>query len=137
MQVCRSDQSSSADHQRTLHVSGSDELVGDAERVDEAGAHRLHVESGTAVCTEARLQAAGCRRVNLVGRGSADDDEFELRRIQIRAFERRSGCAFRQIAGGLVFRDNMPLLDAGAFTDPRVAGIDQRLELRVGQNALG
>jgi len=37
------------DHQRTLVRTGADELFGDGHRINKAAAHRLYVESGSAI----------------------------------------------------------------------------------------
>ena len=55
-----------------LCAPGADEEVGGGERVDEARAHRLHVEGGAALHAELRLQQAGARREHHVGRGRGE-----------------------------------------------------------------
>ena len=49
----------------------ADELLGDPERVDESGAHRLHVERGASLGPEAGLQPACGRRVDPIRRGGS------------------------------------------------------------------
>jgi len=39
-----------------------------------------------------------------------------------------------EVAGGLAFGGDVPLADAGARGDPFVAGFDELLEVRVGQD---
>ena len=42
----------------------------------------------------------------------------------------------RKIGGGLALRRHVTLLDAGAGANPFVAGVDEPLEIRVGQYLL-
>ncbi len=67
-----------ADDERIARQPACHHPVGNGERIDEAGAHRLHVERGSAAGAELRLQDARRRRKDDVGRRRRDDDQVEI-----------------------------------------------------------
>ena len=125
-----------ADHQRAADAAGAKELLGDSQGIDEARAHRLHVERGAPARTEARLQAAGGRRVDAVRGRRAHDDEVQRRRIDLGRLERAARCALGEVAGGFRLVDDVALADAGAFPYPRIAGLHAPREFGVGDDAV-
>ena len=125
------------DHESAGRAPGAHELLGDPERVDEAGAHRLHVERGASLGSEAGLQPARGGRVDPVRRGGPDHDEVEIGRLDPGRLEGAPGRPFREIAGRLPRGGDAPFADAGAFPDPLVRGVDALRELVVGENPLG
>ena len=63
------------DDQRGFRLAQPDEVVGDAQPVDEAGTDRLHVEGGAAGHAERGLDPGGGGGKGLVrGRGGENDD---------------------------------------------------------------
>ena len=105
--------------------AGLDHRVGDGERVDEAGAHRLHVERGAAVRRRAWLHDARRRREHHVGRRRGDDDQVDRRRgSQSAASSARRAAASGEVADGDVGRGEVARADAGALDDPLVGGLD-------------
>ena len=123
-------------HQGMLRLAALDEHVGHAQRIDESGAHRLHVEGRAAVHVEPRLQQAGGAGKDAVGGRGGHDDEIDVGRGDAGGVDGLAGRLFGQIAGGLPFHD-VPLLDAGALGDPFVAGIDHALQFGIGQDPFG
>ena len=126
-----------ADHERAAVLPGAHEKVGGAERIHEAGAHRLHVEGGAAADAELRLQQASARRKHHVRRGCRDDDEVDVRGRAAGGRQRRAARVRREIAGEFVLRRDVALADAGALDDPLVARVHHRLEVAVGDEARG
>src|SRR5699024_2233448 len=53
------------------------------------------------------------------------------------AFQRLSGCTKSQVTGGFTIDGNMALLDTGARANPLVAGVDEFLQIGIGQYAFG
>ena len=105
--------------QRALPVR--DELVGDAERVNEAGAHRLHVEGGQP-CRSRRC----CSRQAVLGNTRSG--------VVVATMIRSMSCGSRPAAssarraafsarshGVFAVGCNVPLADAGALANPLVA----------------
>ncbi len=123
-----------AHHQRVLRLAALDEHVGQAQCVDEAGAHGLHVEGRAAMHVEPCLQQTGGTGEDAVGRGGGHDDEIDVGRRDPGGIDGLTGRLFGQIARRLAF-DDVTLLDAGSFGDPLVAGVDHALEFFVGEDA--
>src|SRR5207244_40855 len=69
-------------------------------------------------------------------RGRRDDDEVDIDRRSSRGRERGTARMGREIAREFVIRGDVALADAGALDDPLVAGVDDRLELAIGDEAL-
>jgi hypothetical protein len=82
------------------------------------------------------LQQTGGGRENEVGRGRADDDEFDLADVDASGIEGRARSALGEVGRGLAFRGDVALADAGAGVDPFVGRVDELLQLRVGQDLL-
>ncbi len=122
-----------ADNQGGFSRFGFDEFFGDAQRIDEAGAYRLHVEGGALGDPQPRLQTAGGGGINLVRGGGADDDEIDVFGPLVRGFQRPAGRSFRQIAGGFSVGDDVTLANSGALPDPLIRCVDRGLQLLIGQ----
>ena len=102
-----------------------------AQRVDEAAAHRLHVEGRAARRAELRLQHAGRAREDHVRRGGGDDDEVEVAGGDAGRVAARCGAAAS--ARSLVVSSSAAMCrcaDAGARADPLVGGVDRRARAR-------
>ena len=123
------------DHQRSLDGTGSKELLGDAQRIDEAGAHCLHVECRTLPGTEPCLQTTSGRRIDAIRCRRAHHDEIQHRRLDAGGLESVECSAFGEIAGGFRFVDDVASPDPGAFPDPRITGFHVRGELGVRHDA--
>ena len=123
-----------ADHEDGLVDARADVRVGDAQRVEEARARGIDVERAAAVGTEAVLHEAGGGRKDEIGRGRAEHDHVEFGRLHAGGFHRRARGALGEVGGGLALGDDVALADAGARRDPFVAGIDELLEVGVGQD---
>ena len=67
-----------ADHQRGARLAEAQRVVGDRQREDEAGAHRLHVEGGAARHAEPRLDLGRGRREGVVGGRGREHDQVEI-----------------------------------------------------------
>ena len=126
-----------ADHESAGRAPGANELLRDPERVDEAGAHRLHVERGASLGSEASLQPARGGRVDPVRGGGPDHDEVEIGPFEARRLEGPPRRPFREVAGRLPGGRDAPFPDAGPFPDPLVGGVDGGGELVVGEHPLG
>ena len=124
-----------ADHQRAVDAAGAKELLRHPERVDESGAHRLHVERRTLSGPQPCLQTTGGRRIDAVGSRGAHHDEVQPGGVDAGRVEGVARRAFGEVRGRLRLVDDVAPSDAGAFPDPHVAGIDLCGELGVGDDA--
>jgi hypothetical protein len=114
-----------------------EELVGHGHRVDEARAHRLHVEGGALVDAEAELDLAGAGREGEVGRRGGADHEVDVGRGEPRMIERRARGADAEHRGVSCLGRDVALLDAGTLHDPLVRRVDHLGQGRIGEDALG
>ena len=73
----------------------------------------------------------------MVGRDGRDDDEVELRWVEVDRLEAAAGGHLAEVAGRLVDARDAPLADAGARGDPLVRGVEELRDLVVGEHALG
>ena len=112
------------DHQRLAGGTGADHRIGDRQRVDEARAHRLHVERRAAGDAELLLHQARGRREHHVGRAGRDDDQIDAGGVDIGRFERTSRGLYREVAAADIRLGEMARSDAGAFDDPLVRSLD-------------
>ena len=125
-----------ADHQRGLRRTGADELVGDGQRVDEAGAGRVDVEGRAAGGAQLVLQQAGRGREDQVRRGGAEHDQVEVSGADAGRFHRAHRGVVGEVRGGLALGGDVALADAGAGDDPLVAGVHELGQVGVGQHLL-
>src|SRR5689334_1043228 len=124
-----------ADHQRAFRLAGADEVVGGREAVDEAAAHRLHVEGRLALDAELGLQKARGARKDIVRRRGRNDDQVELIRPRIGGLQRLPARLEREIARALRCLGDAPLADTRALADPFVARLQPaRGEVRIGHH---
>ena len=107
-------------------MSSFDKTVGGRQRVDEAAAHRLHVERRAALHAELRLQQAGGAGKDEVRRRGRDDDEVDVLGLQAGGVERAAAGLEREVARSLRLLGDVALRDAGALADPLVAGVEPR-----------
>jgi hypothetical protein len=82
------------------------------------------------------LQQAGRRRKDEIGCRRAEHDQVDLARPGARRLERVRRGVKREIAGRLAVGRAAALADAGARGDPLVGGIDDLLEIGVGDDLL-
>ena len=136
-QVVRSFQSSMRDMvsapitRHGLRLAGADEIVGDRKRVDEARAHRLHVE-GRAVracrAAPARVVAVAGKVSSgvVVARRSGRSPSHSCRAARSAACE----AAIARSEVHLAVGGDVALADAGALADPFVGGVDAAARVR-------
>jgi hypothetical protein len=118
-------------------VAGVDEMAGDLQGIQEAGAGGGNVETDRIQGTELLLHKAGRGGEEHVRRDGGDDDELDLLRSDPCGVH---GAACRlggQITGGLIGGCDTAFLDAGARGDPLVGGIDDLGKVVVGQHFFG
>ena len=75
-------------HQGGARLAGFDKIIGNRERVDEAGADRLNVEGGTPIHAERGLHLGGGGGKCVVGRGGRQNDQVECGGRQIGVAQR-------------------------------------------------
>src|SRR5690606_30412390 len=126
-----------ADHQRRARLPGADEAVRYGQRVNEAAAYRLHVESHCALVAEALLQQAGGAGKHLVGGGRGDDDEIEVLGPHARSFQRLLARFESKIAGVLALLGEVALADTRTRRDPLIRGVDGLGKVVIGDEACG
>src|SRR5688572_17755012 len=125
-----------AHHQSLLVHARSDETIGRGKRIDEAGAHRLHVEGSASLDAELRLQLASRAREDVIRRRGGHDDEINLLGVHPGGRKRVTACFQGEIARGLRLLRDVPALDAGALADPGIARLEAPRELLVLHHAL-
>ena len=124
--------------QRAFRFAEANELVGDAEGVNETGACGLQAESGTAVMdAESILQQRPHIGEHLIRRRRPDANEIDVGRGDSRRHHGATRGVFRQIGRGLALRGHVPARYSGARAYPFIARVDQPLEVRVGHYLLG
>src|SRR5690606_3356420 len=122
------------DHQRLLVLTGADEGIGHAQRIDKTRTGRIDIESSATIGPESMLEQTGRRRENDVRRRRADDQQVNVGSGNASRFE-GAGCRMKcEIAGGLAIRRLAPLADSRARAYPFVSGLDELLELLVGDD---
>ena len=117
-----------ADHQSTAGIAGANHGVGHAQRVNESGAHRLHIKRRSAcdaccVGIELRqfvLQDAGGGGEHHVGRGGGDDDEVNVLGPLACGLQSVFAGLKGQIAAENTIRSKVPSANASSLDDPFV-----------------
>ena len=125
-----------ADHQRAPVRAGTQEFLRRHDRIDEAGADRLQVESGALDDPKFGLDLGGDRGKRVVGRRCGDDDEIDVCRLEPAAAQRRLSRIDRQRRRGFAGARHIALTDAGALHDPFVRRVDPRRQFGVRDDAL-
>ena len=109
-----------ANNQCVTILPGFHQVVGGRQRVDEAAANRLHVESGAVRDAELCLeQARGARKNHVRGR-RRDDDEIDVLRRDAGGLDRLAARRQRQIARVFAVSCDVALPYAGATVNPLV-----------------
>ncbi len=85
------------------------------------------------VRTNLRLHQAGGTRKDHVRRGRADDDEVDVRGCQSGAADGLAGRFGGEVRCRDAGIDDVPLADASPLQDPFIRGLDQPLEVGVGE----
>ena len=111
-----------------------DEGVRDGHAVDKAGAGRINIESRGLFCAELFLQHAAGAGQDLVRRHGGDDDQVQFSGAEAGRFQCLFGRLIGEVGGGLAFFGYPALLDAGALSDPFVAGSYQFFQVMVGND---
>ncbi len=124
-----------ADHHDLARGAGGDELRADGQRIEKAGAGRLHVERTDVAHADHVADQIGGRRKLQVRRGGGADQKIDLGRIGAGLLEQAAHGFRRHVRGAepLAFQD-VAFLDAGALGDPGVAGVHHLGQLRIGQH---
>ncbi len=122
------------DNENGVVGMGLDEVRGDVEGIDEAGAGGFDVKGGGPAGSEFLLNEAGRAREEHIGRDGGDDDELDLVRGDFRVLKGPFGGQQGEIGGGLVGRGNPSLLNSGAGGDPLTGGTHHFLQILIGQN---
>ena len=125
------------DDQGAFGAAGADELIGDAQGIDEARADRLDIEGGDALNPQPRLDDAGRAGKDLVRGRGGEDDEIDLPGLHPGRGHRGLGRRHSQVGAALALGDHVPLADASAAEDPLVRGVDDLLQVLVGDDPLG
>ena len=123
-----------ADRERVIARAGGDHLHRRRQRIGEPGAGGAEVEAPGVVGADLRLQHARGARKDRVRRRGADDDEAELVGGDAGLAHRPFGGDLGEVRGADAGLGDVALADAGALQDPLVGGVDQLLEVRVGQH---
>ena len=117
-------------------LTGANELIGDDERVQEAGARGFETERRRTADPELLLHEASHVREDQIRRRGADEHEVDVGGREPGVLDRREPRFVREVARRFVVGRDVPVLDAGPRANPFVGGIDHLLEIEVGQNLL-
>jgi len=126
-----------ADRQHAAGAAGRDVGLRDRERGDEPGAGRVAIEGRGVHRAQAVLDDRGAGRDHLIRRDRADDDEVEVLGREPRRLERAPPGDHGHVRGRLAVGDVAPLADPRALDDPLVRRVDDLLEVRIRDDALG
>src|SRR5579885_1259751 len=125
-----------ADHECRVERAGAQILVGSRKREDETRAYRLHVERRALLDAEFGLNRDRCRGESLVGRRGREHDQVDFARVHFGVSQGSARSLQAEMRSELAFGRDMPLANAGALLDPRVAGVDRLRKLVIGDHAL-
>src|SRR4029453_10513975 len=123
-----------ADDQPVGGLSGPDQSVGQVQGVEEADARRRDVGRRGPSRADVALHETGGRRKGHVPRDRADQDHVEVLGLDVGALQGQLGGARAQVREVLPVGCDVPLPDAGPGGDPLVRGLDQFLEIGVGED---
>ncbi len=126
-----------ADDDGIAHRAGGDGLRGHLQGVDEAGAGGAQVKRAGPPRAEVVLHQAGRGREHVARRRSGDDDEIDLRWMQIGHGQGARGGLEGQGGRRLVRGGNVAGADAGALVDPFVRRVYQVGQLVVADGPVG
>ena len=112
--------------------AGLDEFCPDLQSVGKAGAGGGEIETPGVGYAELVLHKAGGGREGHVGRDGGDDDDFDFAGVNAAPGEADLRSFNAEIAGGNAFIDDVALANAGALSDPFIAGGDHLCEVCVG-----
>ncbi len=121
-----------ADHQSVIGHAALQHIVGDRQRVEEAGADRLDVEGDAIVDAECGLDQGRARREGLVGGRRGEHDQADLLGLDPGRGERLPRCLGRQRRRRLAVGGDVARFDAGPLDDPFVGRLDPLGELGIG-----
>ena len=122
-----------ADEEHVL-VAGLQHRRADDELVDEARARGVEVERSASQAERVADERAGVRD-QLLGRCGRDDHQVDVGGRQPGALDRLRGRGAAEGGRRLARGGDAPLVNARAFADPGVAGVDVRGEIVVGARA--
>ena len=123
-----------ADHHDLAEFAGLDELRGDGERIDEAGARRLHVEAADVADADHVADQIGGRRKDQIRRRRRANQKLDVAGRGPGLAQQSAHCLGAHMRCAEPFAlENVPFADAGALDDPLVAGIDHLGQFGVGE----
>ena len=117
-------------------LSRLDHRVGERQAEEETGAGGSQIERGGFVRAEFGLDDAAGRGQDLIRRDGRTDQQIDLQRIDLRAFNRLARGADGEHRSVLALGRFVPLLDAGARSDPLIRRVHHLLQIGVRQHAL-
>ena len=104
--------------------AGLEEIIRRGDGIDETGADRLQIEGGAVMHAEPGLDLRRGGGEGVVRCRCGTDDEVDIIDTKPRIGERGLRGLDPEHRGGLVFRRDMALADAGALGDPGIGGFD-------------
>ena len=124
-----------ADHHDLAEFSGLDELRRDGERIDEAGARRLHVEAADVADADHVADQIGGRRKDQIRCRRGANQKLDVAGRSPGFAQQSAHRLGAHMRGAEPFAlEDVAFADAGALDDPLVAGIDHLGQLGVGEN---
>ena len=120
-----------ADQQNSLSNAGLDHRRHGCRAVHETAAGCVEVEGCRIHRTDSFLQVAGVARQGDFWRDGRHHEKVDVGRLKSGGRERMQSSYFGKV-GDLNMADST-FADAGSFSDPVVAGVDESLEIGVGQ----
>ena len=120
------------DHHLAVRT-GHDQVGADAEAIEVAAAAGEEVEAPGSLDPEAILHQTRRGGEQHVRRDRSHDDGLDLAGVHASALQGEARRLHRHVRRGLIRSRDVALRDAGALHDPLVVGVDQLLQVGVGQ----
>src|SRR5713101_2427898 len=125
------------DHQHVLGLIRRDHSLGRAQCIDETRAGGADVEGGRVLGAEDRLEIAGLRRQQAVGRRGRVDDGIDVEWGETGFVQHLQRRRLSHAGVGFFFARDAALADAGALLNPLIRRVQEFRELVVRHHAGG
>jgi hypothetical protein len=124
----------SADHQGALGLAKPNKIIGDGQRIDEAGTDSLEIHR-EADCTQSCLDPGGSGGKRVVRSRRRHDQAVDVAALQAGMVERLVRRRQRQVGSQFAIRRDMTLTDARALADPFVGRVQPLRQFVIGDDA--
>ncbi len=110
------------------------ELCGYGERIKKSGARGLHIEASNIAHAHHVANQVGSGGKLQIRRCGGADEQIHFFRLGTGLLQQPTNCLSGHVRGPETFAlQNMTFLDARAFGNPGIAGVDKPRQLRIGE----